>query len=91
VGRGVAFVKAKRPARMIRRQWTVDFIAVIGIAVGVGLNVDDGEEEEQTKGVKQGNSPAEGGTCIALAFYMFVPLRMKRNLMRVAIRMYNFL
>jgi hypothetical protein len=49
---------------------------VIVIAVGVWLNVDDeGEEEEQTKEVKQGNSAAEGGTCIALAFYIFVPLR----------------
>jgi riboflavin synthase alpha subunit len=57
---------------------------VIVIAVGVWLNVDDEEEEEedeeeeeeeQTKEVKQGNSAAEGGTCIALAFYIFVPLR----------------
>jgi hypothetical protein len=47
------------------------------IAVGVWLNVDDEEEEEeeQTKEVKQGNSAAEGGTCIALTFYIFVPLR----------------
>jgi hypothetical protein len=49
---------------------------VIGIGVGVRLNVDDEEEEEQQmKEVKQGNSAAEGGTCIALAFYILVPLR----------------
>jgi hypothetical protein len=49
---------------------------VIGIAVGVGLNVDDEEEEEeQTKRFKQGDSAAEGGTYIALAFYVSVPLR----------------